>query len=141
DQNAQECRDVLEPPDAFGSIVLEHHSNLTSDEESPKTRILSENWDAPIVYTTMVQLLETLFGAGTRSVRRIHQLANAVIVFDEIQSLPIKTVHLFCNAINFLIHHCRTSVVLCTATQPLLGEVDRVKGALSITNEREIIDD
>ena len=141
DQNAEECRRVLEPANAFGTVVLEHHSNLSPDEETPKSRLLSENWDAPIVYTTMVQFLETLFGSGTRPVRRIHQLANAVIVFDEIQALPIVAVHLFCNAIAFLMHHCGTSVVLCTATQPLLGDVDRSKGALPITLDNEIIGD
>ena len=69
--------------------------------QSWKEKILTENWDAPIVYTTMVQLLEALFGAGTRGARRMHQLAKAVIIFDEIQTLPIKCVHLFNNADKF----------------------------------------
>jgi CRISPR-associated endonuclease/helicase Cas3 len=84
-----------------------------------------------------VQLLETLFGAGTRGARRMHQLANSVIVFDEIQTLPISCVHMFCNAINYLVDHCGSSTVLCTATQPLLNKVDPGKGALrfDLTNE------
>jgi CRISPR-associated endonuclease/helicase Cas3 len=68
--------------------VLEHHSNLTPDEQTWRAKILSENWDAPVIYTTSVQLLETLFGAGTRGARRMHQLANAVIVLDEAQTRP-----------------------------------------------------
>ena len=124
DQNAQIVRKILEPterPEDAGKIVLEHHSNIGADVQSWKEKLLTENWDAPVVYTTMVQLLEALFGSGTRGARRMHQLAKAVIVFDEIQTLPIKCVHLFNNAINFLVHHCGSTVVLCTATQPAFG--------------------
>ena len=91
-------------------------------------KILSENWDAPVIYTTNVQLLETLFGAGTRGARRMHQLANAVIVFDEIQTFPVNCIHLFCNAINFLVEHCGSTVVLCTATQPLAESCGTIEG-------------
>ena len=144
DQNAQVVREILEPkecPEDTGKIVLEHHSNIGADAQSWKEKLLTENWDAPVVYTTMVQLLEALFGAGTRGARRMHQLAKAVIVFDEIQTLPIKCVHLFNNAINFLVNHCGSSVVLCTATQPLLGSVDEKKGALKLSEENELMPD
>jgi CRISPR-associated endonuclease/helicase Cas3 len=95
----------------------------------------------------MVQFLEAFFGGGTRGVRRLHQLANALIIFDEIQALPIKCVHLFCNAINFLNEQCGSSIVLCTATQPLLkggepvkGEgIDLSKGALDLSAKNEIM--
>ncbi len=142
DQNAQVVRKILEPeecPEDYGKIVLEHHSNIGAEAQSWKEKILTENWDSPIVYTTMVQFLEALFGAGTRGARRMHQLANAVIVFDEIQTLPVKCVHLFNNAINFLVDHCGSSVVLCTATQPLLGEVDEKKGSLKLSKDNELI--
>jgi CRISPR-associated endonuclease/helicase Cas3 len=144
DQNAQVVREILEPkewPEDIGKIVLEHHSNIGADAQSWKEKLLTENWDAPVVYTTMVQLLEALFGAGTRGARRMHQLAKAVIVFDEIQTLPIKCVHLFNNAINFLVNHCESTVVLCTATQPLLGSVDEKKGALKLSEENELMPD
>jgi len=144
DQNAQIVREILEPkecPKDTGKIVLEHHSNIGADVQSWKEKLLTENWDAPVVYTTMVQLLEALFGAGTRGARRMHQLAKAVIVFDEIQTLPVKCVHLFNNAINFLVNHCRSSVVLCTATQPLLGLVDKKKGALKLSAENDLMPD
>ncbi len=104
--------------------MLEHHSNLTPEQQGWREKMLSENWDAPVIYTTMVQFLETLFGAGTRGARRMHQLANAVLIFDEIQTLPVRCVHLFNNAIHFLVEQCGSTVVLCTATQPLLTEVD-----------------
>ena len=144
DQNAQVVREILEPkecPEDTGKIVLEHHSNIGADAQSWKEKLLTENWDAPVVFTTMVQLLEALFGAGTRGARRMHQLAKAVIVFDEIQTLPIKCVHLFNNAINFLVNHCGSSVVLCTATQPLLGSVDEKKGALKLSEKNELMPD
>lgn len=143
DQNAEETREVLEPKGSKdkGNIVLEHHSNITPEQQTWKTKILSENWDAPVVYTTMVQFLETLFGAGTRGARRMHQLANAVLIFDEIQTLPINCVHLFNNAINFLVNHCNSSVVLCTATQPLLDRVDTSKGHLPLSKDYELIPD
>mgnify|MGYP000445095103 FL=1 len=142
DQNAEIVRKILEPEGVeAGSVVLEHHSNLTPEDQTWRSKILSENWDAPVVYTTMVQLLETLFGAGTRGARRMHQLANAVLVFDEIQSLPVRCVHLFNNAMNFLADHCRSTVVLCTATQPLLDRVDASKGAIRIPPSNELIRD
>jgi CRISPR-associated endonuclease/helicase Cas3 len=131
DQNAQVVREVLEPKECdFASIVLEHHSNLTEEKESWRGSVLAENWDAPVVFTTAVQVLEALFGGGTRSVRRLHALANAVIVFDEVQTIPIRAIHLFNNAVNFLVEQCGASVVLCTATQPLLHRVDKSKGAM-----------
>lgn len=144
DQNADVVRRILEPSSngsELGSIVLEHHSNLTPDEQTWRAKILSENWDAPVIYTTSVQLLETLFGAGTRGARRMHQLANSVIVFDEAQAIPLRSIHLFNNAINFLVEHCGSSVVLCTATQPLLNTVDPQKGAARFLPEDEIIPD
>jgi len=140
DQNADVVRKILEPNEVEqGSVVLEHHSNLTPEEQTWKNKILSENWDAPVVFTTNVQLLETLFGAGTRGARRMHQLANAVLIFDEIQTLPVNCIHFFCNAINFLVEHCGSTVVLCTATQPLLNRVDPSKGALRIERDGEIM--
>ncbi len=142
DQNAQVVRDILEvDKHEKGRIVLEHHSNLMPEIQNWKNKILTENWDAPIIYTTSVQLLETLFGGGTRSARRMHQLANSVIVFDEIQTLPIKTVHMFCNAVNYLTRHCNSSVVLCTATQPLLNKVDENKGWINFDKSNEIMPD
>lgn len=71
----------------------------------------------------------------------MHQLANAVLVFDEIQTVPVNCVHLFNNAINFLLEHCGSTAVLCTATQPLLNGVDKNKGALRFTEENEIMPD
>jgi CRISPR-associated endonuclease/helicase Cas3 len=142
DQNAQVTRAILEPDDApadQGKVVLEHHSSITPEQQTWREKILCENWDAPVVYTTMVQFLETLFGAGTRGARRMHQLANTVLIFDEVQTLPINCVHVFNNAINFLVEQCNSTVVLCTATQPLLHRVDSDKGAIHLAAQHEIM--
>jgi CRISPR-associated endonuclease/helicase Cas3 len=139
DQNADVVRNILEPAGTeFGSVVLEHHSNLGPLRQTWRSKVLSENWDSPVVFTTAVQLLECLFGAGTRAVRRMHQLANAVIVFDEIQTLPVRCVHLFNNGMNFLVEQCGSTVVLCTATQPLLHCVDPKKGEIRLSRNSEI---
>lgn len=139
EQNAQAIRDVIERDFDDFPWVLEHHSNLEPEQQTWQSKLVSENWDAPIVLITMVQLLETLFGGGTRGVRRLHQLANTVLVFDEIQTLPVNCVHLFCNAINFLVDHCRTTAVLCTATQPLLNQLRNPdQGQLVIPENNEL---
>jgi len=144
DQNARVVRDILEPRGSggdLGKIVLEHHSSLTPEQQTWREKILCESWDAPVIYTTMVQFLETLFGPGTRGARRMHQLANSVLIFDEIQTLPINCVHLVNNAINFLAEQCNSTVVLCTATQPLLNEVNPLKGAVRLHEQHEIMPD
>lgn len=144
DQNAQVVREILEPSDKpadRGKVVLEQHASITPEQQTWREKILCENWDAPVVYTTMVQFLESLFGAGTRGARRMHQLANSVLIFDEIQTLPIKCIHLFNNAINFLAEQCNSTVVLCTATQPLLHRVSPEKGSMRLAPRHEIMRD
>ena len=117
DQNAQAVREILGE-----DWVLEHHSNLEPEKQSWQDKLLSENWDKPIVFTTMVQFLDAWFGGGIRGARHIHPMTNAVLIFDEIQTLPVKCVHLFCNVLNWLTAFGKSTAVLCTATQPLLGE-------------------
>ena len=117
DQNAQAVREILGE-----DWVLEHHSNLEPEKQSWQDKLLSENWDKPIVFTTMVQFLDAWFGGGTRGARHIHPMTNAVLIFDEIQTLSVKCVHLFCNVLNWLTTFGKSTAILCTATQPLLGE-------------------
>ncbi len=122
-------------------LILEHHSNLLLEKDTEWNRILSENWDVQVIFTTAVQFLETLFGGGTKSVRRMHQLANSVIILDEVQSIPIRVIHMFNNAINFLTEVCGSTVVFCTATQPLFDKVNKEKGAARFSPDSSIIDD
>lgn len=145
DQNADSVREFLEDRaednSLLNSVVLEHHSNMTPEEETWQQKILAQDWDAPVVFTTSVQVLEALFGSGTRSTRRMHQLTRSVIIFDEVQTMPVCCVHMFNNAINFLVNNCEATVVLCTATQPLMHKVDKRKGALKLEMGAEMMPD
>ncbi|WP_295164889.1 CRISPR-associated helicase Cas3' [Selenomonas sp. F0473] len=127
DQNAKEIREIFDRDEA----VLEHHSNVVSEEDDGEDtegmdwrRILTERWDVPVIFTTQVQLLNTLFAGGNSSIRRLHALQDSILIFDEIQTLPVKCTYLFNLAINFLKDFCRTTTVLCTATQPPLEKLD-----------------
>jgi len=144
DQNADVVRRILDPAagnTSWGRVVLEHHSNLTPETQGWRDKVRCESWDAPVVFTTNVQVLEALFGAGTRGARRMHQMARAVVIFDEIQTLPVRCVHLFNNAISFLVEQCGSTVLLCTATQPLLHRVDSRNGALHLGTKSELMPD
>lgn len=145
DQNARKTSEILESnmegSHTHSEIVLEHHSNLTPEDENPHQKLLAENWDAQIIFTTMVKFLESIYGKGTRDARRMHNLANSVIIFDEVQSVPIKCVHIFNMAVQFLVEQCGSTVVLCTATQPLLDKVEPPNRALKISAQKEIYPD
>jgi CRISPR-associated endonuclease/helicase Cas3 len=141
EQNARVVREVLEKADDEYPWVLEHHSNLEPESQTWHAKLSAENWDVPIIFTTMVQFLEVLFAGGTRGVRRLHNLARSIIIFDEIQSLPVKCVHLFCNGLQFLVEHAGSTAILCTATQPLLNGVNPEYGALKVPVENELVHD
>lgn len=123
EQNSDEIREI-----AGDEYFTEHHSNLLAEietkEELHEYELRTEKWDAPVIATTMVQFLNTLFSAKSSCVRRMHRLADAVIVIDEVQSIPLRCVHLFNLAVNFLTHICGAVVVLCSATQPTMEQRD-----------------
>lgn len=123
DQNAKVIRENIADMD----LVLEHHSNALSEKEQGEElddyELLTENWNAPIVISTMVQLLNILFSHKTSAIGRMRALCDSVIVIDEIQSLPKKVTLMFNMAMNFLSRYCNTTVVLSSATQPCLEEV------------------
>lgn len=123
DQNAKEIRKNI-PKEEY---VLEHHSNVvrsqSSEDELDCHELLAEAWHAPIIVTTLVQLLNTLFDGKTTSIRRFHSLANSVIVIDEVQTVPLKMISLFNLALNFLVEVCGATIILSSATQPCLEDV------------------
>jgi CRISPR-associated endonuclease/helicase Cas3 len=141
EQNARVVGEVLEKADDEYPWVLEHHSNLEPESLTWQAKLSAENWDAPIIFTTMVKFLEVLFDGGTRGARRLHNLARSVIIFDEIQNLPVKCVHLFCNGLKFLVQHAGSTAILCTATQPLLNGVNPQYGALEMSGKDELVHD
>lgn len=121
DQNSKDIKAFLGRED----IVLEHHSNLVVDNDEEDYKLLTERWDSPVILTTMVQFLNALFKGGTQSVRRMHNFANSIIIFDEIQAIPIKCINMFNFAVNFLSRICNATIILCSATQPLLSGTER----------------
>lgn len=137
EQNAQVVRDILKED----RYILEHHSNILQEEivdqknkqnqgglEERREReevSMKDNWEAPIIFTTMVQFLDVIYSRGTRNPRRFHQLYHAVIIFDEVQGLPVHCTYLFNEAINYLKNFAQTTSILCTATQPALNNLDK----------------
>lgn len=108
-------------------LILEHHSNFVQTEALrdalDERELLVQNWNAPIILTSLVQLLNTLFDGKTTSIRRFQALCDSVIVIDEVQTIPVKLLSLFNLAIQFLSEQCGATIVLCSATQPCLEKV------------------
>jgi len=105
----------------FGDAVLEHHSNLDAEKETAQSRLATENWDAPLIVTTNVQLFESLFAARTSRCRKLHNLVNSVVILDEAQLLPPEFLQPILDVMKLLVEHYGVTFVLCTATQPALG--------------------
>lgn len=112
--------------------VIEHHSGIEYDEkedmESPEVMrqlLATENWDAPVIVTTAVQFFESLFSNKPSRCRKLHNIANSIIIFDEAQMLPLSYLKPCVSAIAELVRHYRTTAVLCTATQPSLARLFR----------------
>ena len=124
DQNAKEIKKYIQND----SLILEHHSNLVCTEETDQQlderELFTETWDAPVIITTLVQLLNTLFSGKTSAIRRFHSLCGSIIVIDEVQTVPSKMLSLFSLAVNFLSEVCGTTVALCSATQPCTEQIE-----------------
>lgn len=126
EQNAKVFRDILGERN-----VIEHHCNARFDgdeelsEDNVKRHSATENWDAPIIVTTAVQFFESLYSNKPSKCRKLHNIANSVIVFDEAQMLPGKQLKPCVGAIAELAAHFRVTAVLCTATQPVLEDILR----------------
>ncbi len=102
--------------------VVEHHSTLEEDDSTPKSRLAAENWDAPVIVTTSVQFFESLFAAKSSRCRKLHNIANSVIILDEAQLVPVDYLAPILETIRLLVAHYHVSFVLSTATQPAIGE-------------------
>lgn len=135
EQNSEEIRRAIGHPE----FVLEHHCNVISETEKEQKvyERLAENWQSPIVTTTAVQFLNTLFSSKTGCVRRMYSLCNSIVIFDEVQSLPVRTISLFNLAVNYLTEFCNTTVVLCSATQPVFDKLPKNR----LLPPKELVDD
>lgn len=119
--------------------VVEHHSNLDVGSETRASRLAAENWDAPLVVTTSVQFYESMFAARTSRCRKLHNLANSVVVLDEVQTLPVDYLEPCLRAVRELATNYGATVVLCTATQPALQHRDGFP--IGLDGVREIVPD
>ena len=134
EQNAKEVRGILNAKDT----LLEYHSNIINtdkDESTEQFEIFAERWTSPIIFTTMVQFLNSVFANGNGNIRRMRSLENSVIIFDEIQTLPIKCINLFYTLIGYLRDVSNTTSILCTATQPNVSEISEKLGAIRVDGE------
>ena len=136
--------------DVFASLgrecVVEHHSQAESDpaDETSASRLACENWDAPLVVTTNVQLFESLFAARTSRCRKLHRLVGSVLILDEAQQLPPEFLQPILDVLRLLIRHYGVTVVLCTATQPALTTTDYFDPSMSLRgldDATELMDD
>lgn len=126
EQNAAVYRALLDADGGGGPVVLEHHSGVELDADRPGerwARLAAENWDAPFVVTTTVRLFESLFGRRPAAMRRVHRLAGAVIVLDEVQALPHRLLVPILDGLRLLVAHFGATVLLASATQPDFWEL------------------
>lgn len=137
EQNADVFREIFR---SLGSeVLLEHHSNLDPDRETRWGRLAAENWDAPLVVTTNVQLFESLFASRTSQCRKLHRIARSVIILDECQSLPVELLKPTLAMLDELRRNYGCTIVLCTATQPAIEQ--RADFPIGLSGAREIVRD
>ena len=121
DQTANELKNIFKDYD----VILEHHSNVIFEEAKEEETyckdskyLATENWDYPIVITTAVQFFESLFSNQRSKCRKLHNLQDSIVIFDEIQTLPVNLAECTMKMLNDMLHLCRCSFLFCTATQP-----------------------
>jgi CRISPR-associated endonuclease/helicase Cas3 len=115
EQNAAVFRSILGE-----EFILEHHSNFESDNDDEWSRLASENWDAPLIVTTNVQFFESLYANRSSRCRKLHNMANSVVILDEVQTLPSDYLMPCIEVLRELGLHYNTTFVLCSATQPAI---------------------
>lgn len=150
EQNATEYRQILDPNRE--GIVIENHSSVVIPtevaEEKEKTEakrrsplvLAAENWDAPIIVTTAVQFIESLFSNRPSRCRKLHNIANSVVLFDEVQTLPPHLLEPLFNVLRGLKENYRVSFVFSSATQPAFREQYNLKNGFKKTEIQEIVD-
>ena len=139
----EQTADVFRKIPGFKNVVVEHHSNLAEtdeDKESVRNRLAAENWDAPLIVTTSVQFFESLYACKTSRCRKLHNIVNSVVIFDEAQCLPPEYLRPSVFVIRELHKFYSVTPVLCTATQPVLTQTERFDFRFKEGFEREPIE-
>ncbi len=120
----EQTADTFRKIPGFEEVVLEHHSNLVEDDSEADSRVYlrlaSENWDAPIIVTTAVQFFESIYSCKPSRCRRLHNIINSVVIFDEAQCMPSAYLRPIISAIKELFLYYNVTPIFCTATQPVL---------------------
>lgn len=115
--------------------VIEHHSSMATQDG--RNKLASENWDAPIVVTTNVQLFESMYSNKPSKCRKLHSLCNSVVILDEAQSLPLSLLQPIVDAMDTYVSCFGVSFLFCTASQPLLDGKRKGKGIASYVGIRK----
>lgn len=134
EQNAEVFRKVMGK-----DTVLEHHCNFIPEDTDWKTKLATENWDAPVVITTNVQFFDSFFARKSSKCRKLHNVANSVVIFDEIQAIPVEKLKACIEVLKELTINYNVTALLCTATQPAINFSNEFKSGLK--NIDEIIQD
>lgn len=134
EQNAEVFREML-----GDDAVLEHHCGFLPEDSDWKTKLATENWDAPVVVTTNVQFFNSFYSNKTSKCRKLHNVLDSIVIFDEIQAIPVEKLRPCLEAIKELSLNYGVTSVLCTATQPAITFSERFHTGLK--NVREIIQD
>lgn len=135
---------IEQTADVFRSVfsehpnrVLEHHCNVDPDTQTRIARLTSENWDSPLIVTTNVQFFESLFANRTSRCRKLHRIANSVIILDEVQTLPVEFLKPCISMLQTLVDLFNCTILFCTATQPAFSYRDDFK--IGLKDVREIV--
>jgi len=121
------------------NAVLEHHCNFTPDDADWASRLAAENWDAPIVVTTNVQFFDSFYSRKPSKCRKLHNVADSVIIFDEVQAIPVEKLMPCLEVIRELTLNYKVTALLCTATQPAIHFSEEFQAGLR--DVREIVKD
>ncbi len=138
EQNAKEYRRIL-----GDDVVLEHHSAVppradADEEEKSAAELATENWDAPIIVTTSVQFLESLFADSPAKCRKLHRVAKSVVILDEVQTLPAHLLSPTLDIFRRLQRDCGASFVFCSATQPAFRKSPQLREGFTENDLRPI---
>ncbi|MBW2107875.1 MAG: CRISPR-associated helicase Cas3' [Deltaproteobacteria bacterium] len=142
----EQTANVFRKIPGFENAVVEHHCNVVEPderEETSRNRLAAENWNAPIIVTTSVQFFESVYACKPSRCRKLHNIANSVVIFDEAQCLPPKYLRSAVFAIRELYRHYSVTPLLCTATQPVLTQTEQFDFSFSegFQSVMEIVED